>query len=330
MKCIESDADLPDGLNTPRKQKSHAKRIIEAFSNEKVASIKRVNIQGFFSRTFIVTLASGKQHVLQFRVEPINVDEFKDARKLLGDVVPDISEVLDCTFEKDGIRIYAMSVIHGVTWLEAPNASQNHVKILKSLGSILSRGFVAHDSSRVVDNVVLPGLKKIEASSDVRVDPFRKQILEFIVKVETLKSLPLFIAHADLNKLNILLNERFEISGIVDWEGAAHLPFGMGFQRIHSLAGNFIDGNFHMPETFISAETGFWEEVFKGLPRFLRKMLFDNLEAVQLSVRIGTILEGLDSEHGFNRAVLKALPIFLTYRLPQLRAKLESPYLEEM
>lgn len=125
--------------------------------------------------------------------------------------------------------------------------------------------------------------------------------------------------------MNILVHEDWQVSGIVDWEGASQLPFGMGFCRIHGLAGYFMRSEFIMPDDFEDAERSFWSEVFEGVPMAVRRTLKSELQAVQTSVVMGTLLENLDPEHGFNKAALKALPRFLTYRIPALRGK-EPPY----
>ncbi|KAI0563681.1 hypothetical protein FGB62_36g121 [Gracilaria domingensis] len=332
MKTVESDADLPECLNTETKQKRQAKRIAEicANGNDRAVQVTRVLIQGFFSRTLIVTMASGRKRVIQFRVEPINLEDFYSARRLLGDVVPDIESITDATMNEVEIHPYAMSLVPGMTWIEAPNARRDHVKILYSLGKALSGGLVATDSTTVVEQVIVPKLKALQDSTDVRIEPFKTNITALIKSAGTLKSLPLFISHPDLNQVNILVGESGEVSGIVDWEGSSQLPFGMGFCRIHELAGMYINGNFHMPQDFAAAETSFWEAVFNGVPDHIHESLRCNMGAVQTCVKIGNVLENLDSEHGFNKAAIKALPMFLTYRLPALRGKHEPPYLESL
>jgi len=153
-----------------------------------------------------------------------------------------------------------------------------------------------------------------------RISPFEKTF-------DQLKILPLFISHADLNHVNILVQEDGEVSGIVDWELSSDLPFGMGCCRIHDLVGRFTGGEFRMPEGFEDAERGFWEVILDGIPADIRRVLDANLHAVQMSVHIGTLLDTLDIQSdGFNPAGLKALPKFLTYQIPALRGQ-EPPYL---
>lgn len=46
----------------------------------------------------------------------------------------------------------------------------------------------------------------------------------------------------------------------MDWEFSSPLPFGIGFGRIHTLAGEFSERKFHMPAEFEESERGFWHE----------------------------------------------------------------------
>ena len=140
---------------------------------------------------------------------------------------------------------------------------------------------------------------------------------------------PLFISHFDLNQVNILIDQNYQVSGIVDWELSSLLPFGIGLSRIHTLAGEFSEGKFHMPDEFEESERGFWEEIFKGVPADIRKVLDANLEAVQTSVLLGTLLGTFELDHGkpgpCNPVVVAALPKFLSYRIPFLRGS-DPPY----
>ena len=51
-----------------------------------------------------------------------------------------------------------------------------------------------------------------------------------------------------------MLDDNCEVSGLIDWELSTPLPFGVGFSRIHTLAGEYSDRKFHMPPEFKDAE----------------------------------------------------------------------------
>jgi len=336
-KFIYSDSDLPASLNTGAKQIAKAKELARSHLNIRATKARGVDIQGFFSRTSIVTLESGQKIIVQLRVEPLDIDIFRRARQALGDVVPDIAKIRDEALERQEIWPYYMTFIPGRTWLRSAAFCSRalNVTCAKSLGRILSRGFVAYDSTAVVEGTIVPRLRMLQSAMideenrprANQIKPFREDIQRLLDNSDQLKILPLFISHADLNHVNILVREDGEVSGIVDWELSSDLPFGMGCRRIHNLAGRFTGGEFHMPEGFEDAERGFWEAILDGIPTDVRQVLDANLHAVQMSVHIGTLLGTLDIQsESFNPAGLKALPKFLTYRIPALRGQ-EPPYI---
>jgi hypothetical protein len=103
----------------------------------------------------------------------------------------------------------------------------------------------------------------------------------------------------------------------------------MGLSRIHTLAGEFSERKFYTPDEFEESERGFWEEMFEGVPADVRKVLNANLEAVQMSVLLGTLLGTFELDNGklglCNPVMVVALPKFLSYRIPFLRGS-DPPY----
>jgi len=73
-------------------------------------------------------------------------------------------------------------------------------------------------------------------------------------KLDRLQTLPLFVSHFGLNDVNIMVDDNCEVSGLIDWELPTPLPFGVGFSRIYTLAGEYSDRKFHMPPEFKDAE----------------------------------------------------------------------------
>ncbi|KAL9597973.1 MAG: hypothetical protein Q9219_004804 [cf. Caloplaca sp. 3 TL-2023] len=120
-----------------------------------------------------------------------------------------------------------------------------------------------------------------------------------------------------------MIEETCEVSGIVDWELSAPLPFGMDLCLIHTLAGEFSEQKFCMPPEFVDAENVFWQEIWSGISRDVRELLHAHLEAVQLAVTLGTLLDAFQLDEGtigpHNPAVVEALPKLLTYRIPLIR-----------
>jgi hypothetical protein len=150
----------------------------------------------------------------------------------------------------------------------------------------------------------------------------------FLNKLEQLKRLPLWVAHYDLNGINILIDDDCWVTGLIDWELSSPLPLGVGFGRIHTLAGEYTGGEFWMPPEFQDAERGFWNELFGGMLPEIHKVLEEEMPLVQDAVILGTLLSCFffeDGEVGSNPVVLKALPKSLTYRIPTMRGD-EAPY----
>lgn len=121
-------------------------------------------------------------------------------------------------------------------------------------------------------------------------EPFRKHVEILVRDIDKLKKLPLFISHFDLNKTNFLVGEDDEVTGIIDWELASDLPFGVGFHRFHDMAGYISRRRFVMPANFEETERGFWRVMFNNVSTRTREILETNLEAVQMALRIGSLI----------------------------------------
>jgi hypothetical protein len=141
-KLIYSDSDLPASLNTGSKQIAKAKELVRSHLNIRATKARGVDIQGFFSRTLIVTIESGEKVIVQLRVEPLDIDTFRRACQALGDVVPDIAKIRDEVLELEEIWPYYMTFIPGRTWRRSAAFVDRalNVACAKSLGKILSRG----------------------------------------------------------------------------------------------------------------------------------------------------------------------------------------------
>lgn len=179
----------------------------------------------------------------------------------------------------------------------------------------------------MVEDVVRPQLEKLLASNREEIQTFRSVIQELLKNVQQLEKLPLFQSHLDLNEMNLMVLDNGELSGILDWElSPPPTPFGIGCNRLHTIAGQINNQIYGERENYLEMEKAFWDEIVGGGPQMFRKMLEDNPEAIQTSFTIGTILNALDTgTENFNKAVLKALPKWATYRIPALRGN-APPY----
>ncbi|RMZ79091.1 hypothetical protein DV738_g3434, partial [Chaetothyriales sp. CBS 135597] len=328
---ITDDSDLPKCLNTPSKQAKKARQLAELHLGIPAKKTRAPRPQGFFSRTVIVTLKNGEEVVIQFRPEPLDVEPFNVARKALGATVPDVTPLADEELEHQGLRAYSMTCIPGKTWLDGATGrrEQTLVTTVRSLGRILSKGYLDGNSEQVIDSNIRPHLEQLLSSEDPQIRQFHDTARDLVDKLDHLKVLPLFVAHFDLNDVNIMVDDNCEVSGIVDWELSTPLPFGMGFCRIHTLAGEFSDQKFYMPPQFEDAEKAFWQEIVNGVPQSVRDLFHDQPETVQIAVTLGTLLDAFQLEDGkvgpYNPVVVEALPKLLTYRIPLVRGT-GSPY----
>lgn len=173
-------------------------------------------------------------------------------------------------------------------------------------------------------------LEALLASPLEDIDPYRNQLQGFYDNLEQLKKLPLWVAHYDLNEVNVLIDEECNITGLIDWELSTPLPFGVNFGRIHTYGGEYTGGEFLVPDEFEDAERAFWNELFDGMPAETRDSLKKQVDLVQDAVILGTLLDCLSFEQG--RVIVgpvskKALPKLLTYRVPFVRGS-APPYKE--
>lgn len=330
---ITSDDDLPYCLNTASKQAKKARQLAHSHSGIPAKKARGPCIQGFFSRTVIVTLQNDEEVVIQFRPEPLDLEPFELARKVLGPVVPEIKQLQDEELEGEAIWVYWMTRVPGKTWHEGVRGKDRKgvVTINRSLGRILSKGRIEGSSELVIDEKVAPHLALLLSSGDDQIRPFHNVARDLLGKLDRLKILPLFVSHFDLNDVNILIDDECKVSGLVDWELSTPLPFGMGFGRINTLAGEFSEKKFRIPLEFEEAERGFWQEVYDGIPAEVRNLIDTNPDVIQIAVTLGTLLDVFQLEEGkigpCNQVVVEALPKLLSYRIPFLRGS-ASPYSE--
>jgi Phosphotransferase enzyme family len=318
-----SNNSFPKSLNTETKQKKKVKQLTQSHFGVTTKTVRASAIQGCFSKTFEVMLVTGKEVIVQLRIEPLDMKPFIEAQKLLGPYVPDIEKIEDAELEGEDVWPFHLTRISGKTWLENSNRWDDdlHIKCATSLGKVLTKCFMPGESKTVVESDIIPKLKRILESKRPDVQAFFLKVNELLRDVAQLYRLPLFYTHLDLNSMNIMVRDDGEASGIIDWE-LAHgpWPFGILCSSIQYLAGFFTGGKFHERKAFDPMEMGFWKEIADGAPLEAKVAIESNWEAVQTSVTIGTILGAFEGEEGMVNSVICAnLPKLLTYKIPALR-----------
>ena len=218
-----------------------------------------------------------------------------------------------------------MTNVQGKTWLEGATGKDPKSLIIfnRSLDRILSKGLVEGNSGLVIDHKIRPHLALLLSSEVSQIRQFRNVMNDLLGKLDRLKMLPLFVSHFDLNDVNIMVDDDCEVTGLIDWELSSPLPFGMGFSRIHTLAGEFSEQQFYMPPDFEDAETEFWQEVGYGVSADVGKLFDTDPDVIQIAVTLGTLLDAFQLEGEkvgpYNPVVIEALPKLLTYRIPFVR-----------
>ncbi|KAI0409824.1 hypothetical protein F4802DRAFT_542224 [Xylaria palmicola] len=330
MPMVATDKDLPKLLDTPTKQVKWAKKLVVEHLNSVSKRIDKPPIQGLFSRTLFVALADGREVVVQFRTEPLDVEAFKIGKRALGSFVPDIEALDNEELKNAGAWAYSMTRMPGQIWLRgvAGKGAEGRIAISKSLGRVFSQGFLAENSHEAAETNLRPHLDAILASPLEAILPYKATVEGFSKRLDELAQLPLWVAHYDLNDVNVLIDEKCEVTALIDWEFSKPLPFGAGFGRIHTIAGEYTGGEFWMPDEFEVAERGFWTELFNGMPEHIRTTLEKRMDLVQDAVQLATLLNCFffeDGEVGAGQVSLRALPKLMTYRIPFVRGQ-EPPY----
>lgn len=97
-------------------------------------------MQGFYSRTRIVTLANGLEMVVQFRVVQLDIKYVEKARQILGEVVPQVEHIPDPELEGNGVWIHLMSLVPGKLWTDGDDEGPGNVGTTMSVARIFARG----------------------------------------------------------------------------------------------------------------------------------------------------------------------------------------------
>lgn len=332
MPLVASDNDLPKSLNTPTKQVKRLKKLVLEHLCSASKRVDRPPMQGMYSRTFFVTLADSREVVVQFRTEQLDLDAFRLAREALGEVVPEATALADEELENDGAWAYSFNRLPGKMWVHdvAGKGAEGRIAVNKSLGRVFSKGCLASTSADAISANVRPHLEAVLASQLEEVTAYRPLLQGLHGKLDEMSKLPLWVTHYDLNAVNVLIDESCNITGVVDWELSVPKPFGVGFGRIHTIAGEYTGGEFWMPDEFEIAERAFWTELFAGMPKKTRAVLEKDISLVQDAVILGTLLDAFfweEGKVGCGEVTVKALPKFITYRIPLVRGN-EPPYKE--
>lgn len=319
--------DLPTSLIPPMRRVIWAKKLVKKHLGVDAVSSDKPPRQGLFSSTLFVRLEDKRNVVVQFRTEPLDVNSYMLARETLADTVPDIMELSDDELLEEGVWAYCYKRLSGKTlaYNAGAKTALGRIALNTSLGGIFSRGYIAENSVDAIEDTVRPHIKAVLASAHPEVEPHRVLLEQFLSVLHSLQALPLWVAHRDLNEMNILTDDDCYVTGLFGWNHSSPLPLGMGFARIHELAAGPFGGE---GREFENAERAFWREILAGMSPRVRENLDTMRLELQDAVTLGTLLDCFPLNGGqvvVDALRLKALPRTLKYRIPMLRGDM-PPY----
>lgn len=282
---------------------AEASAIAARYTGLPVSSVNMCTSQGQYSRTVEVTLHDNSRLIVQFRDDDIDTSIVALARALVGKIVPTVNLV----YTRLCRRAYVSQYAEGTLWEDRGICDvEDDKRVASEVGALVARLQLPMSSISVVEDFVIPRLQQI-----IRQDPFygradlAEKVRDIAARAHSLKSLPLAVCHTDINRENvrvlrwqvgcpsltcgqIILNNDFSISGLIDWERAAILPLGMGAWCIHQLAVMNIKGVDY--ETSDSRQTvvSFRDAFYSSVPAELRSA--EGAETLLLAMQIGYVL----------------------------------------
>ncbi|KAF3935953.1 hypothetical protein ABW19_dt0203705 [Dactylella cylindrospora] len=225
--------------------------IATEFTGTDAVSQEMTAFQGMFSKTAIVTLKDDTKWVVQLRDNEVDITKTALARAKLGTLVPEIHRVPS----KLAFFGYIQSYVPGEIWAIRTDyeklSDQEQTGIAESLAGMLARMSINESSSGMTQHFIRSRLQHVvDRLIKHDVEGVREKMLGLIDKLHTLDCLPLALIHEDINEMNVILNEKNEIAGLIDWEAASILPLGTNLWAIRRLAFRNVQGiEFELPYT---------------------------------------------------------------------------------
>ncbi|KAK7056455.1 hypothetical protein VNI00_003010 [Paramarasmius palmivorus] len=204
-------------------------------------SIREHEEQGLFSRTFVVTLSDNTEAIVQLKDNEIDLTKVALARSILGEIVPTLYRA-----KSTGVYFaYVAPFIYGTLWHLKTERRELLISqeafVASQIAFLMRKCSLAINSSDVVDSYVVPRLQNIMGDEDLTED-VRDRIEGLCRQTEVLKDLPLALCHIDINSRNVILDNKAHVVGLLDWEFATLLPFGMNAWCIRDLSVPCLEG----------------------------------------------------------------------------------------
>lgn len=250
--------------------------------NQKIKCILKCETQGYSSVTYMVEYIDGKKIILQFKKEILDEDNFKQARKAIGNIVPEIKKI------NTNSIVYNLSYIPGITISsiikQIDNSSFERIlpKISSDIAKILAKCILPQNSFEMLEKTIIPELKACITNGDNKLLPFIQRIKDILNKLDYFDIYPLALTHGDISPTNILIDYSGNVTGLVDWEDMLKLPFGIDLSCIHWI---MRDKEYKLRKNWRDIEKSFWETLFKN-NSYVKK----NKDRLQIIMHIGSLM----------------------------------------
>ncbi|KAI1822190.1 hypothetical protein F4861DRAFT_541176 [Xylaria intraflava] len=250
-----------------------------ARSISRASKVIPVDSPGSMSYTVVCNECPGLQQdlVVSFREPAAILDEgtVKLAKEIHGDLVPLQTYHGNVNATDPSLSIYAMPYLRGSSYIEVSycevkldhNEEAKQKLYVKHLARYFARCW---SNPQVVANQTKSRHEKeirtrlIRLAEELPSSVLPKSVLPRLT--ENISSLfsqdyPQVLTHGDLSVTNILVDEnKFEITGIVDWSSAKVMPFGMDLDVLFLSTGFMILDGWHDYACKSLLQDTFWEE----------------------------------------------------------------------
>lgn len=306
------------GLKSKAAAFKEVKAIATLHLGSKVVRADQCVLQGMFSYTVEVTMKDGSSYVVQLRAESVHEENSQQAHEILGDLVPVPTPVI-----RDGSPIpfaYIMPRVPGLTYYTATNRTawppEKHVRFAGQIGDMIGRCCSSRNVTEcdIIDKFIVPRLQLYLGMDEPAIDPHKSLIRDLLQRVDELRVLPMCWSHWDINSINIMVDDDGNVTGVLDWEEAYWMPFGMNTCRLPDLAAWNRQGVLTKKPYSDEMDFAFWNSLFQAAPKAVRSYLREIQLAMDIGHVITTFFDGSEPPHPSHTGVLK--DSMMWYKVP--------------
>ena len=342
---MASEIYVDAGLALPQGWEEHQHELIEEFFNEKVTAAleeRELREAGFTSKGCSASLCleyakflmqgmpisldidqgsnsytlicPGRDRIIQFRTEELNIKAIDEARQQHGDLVPRTIRHHDFLLPVDTYNILPGHLHAWRRVTRDPFPLDREKKTITDLAKFIatathfprSKDHYENDSWTVSANATLQRLEQNFPLREIAPD-LHTHIASLRTKLHLLTTLPLVLTHPDLTSQNIFVEkDTGHLTGILNCEEARTEAFGTNiFALYEKFLGSMVNGHwspYDMPageqyprQSVIDVlSAAFWDTLWTHVASGLQREVY--AEAVGVAVRVGIInryLEGM-------------------------------------